>query len=577
MNDAGETVAAAVARLIQARGVRRVFGLQGGHIQPIWDRLDRLGVEIVDVRDERAAVHMAHAHADLTGELGVALATAGPGVTNTITAIANASVSRTPLLLLGGAPPRPQATMGPLQEIPQVELMRPIARYARTLRVPEAVLREVDVAIACAFGDRGEPGPSYVEFPTDVLREPLPPAFALAEHTAPRRPRIADPNGAEVRAAAEALWSARRPVVIAGRGARGAGSELLALLDALGALYLDTQESRGLVSDEHPAFAGAMRGEIMKQTDLVVTVGRKLDYQLGYGSPAVFPNARFVRIAEFSSELSDNRRGDPEILATPARALAAIVAAAGSRAPNVDADWTASIRSKHRERVAAYASNLAEAPSGADGRMHPNRVFAALREMLPPDAVGIADGGDALSFARLGLTCGTYLDSGAFGCLGVGVPFAIAAALAFPERRVVSVNGDGAFGFNAIEIDTAVRHKARAVFVVLNNAAWNIEAHDQATNYGGRVVGTLLGDADYAALGRALGAHGERVDDPAALPGALQRAFERAPAVVDVLVTRDAVSSDSGKGLGFVPTYQALDVWDRAERALREITGRTGC
>ena len=145
----------------------------------------------------------------------------------------------------------------------------------------------------------------------------------------------------------------------------------------------------------------------------------------------------------------------------------------------------------------------------------------------------------------------------------------IAAALAFPQRQVVSVNGDGAFGFNAIEIDTAVRHGARTLFIVLNNAAWNIEAHDQAKNYGDRVTGTLLRDADYAGLARALGAHGERVEDPAALPEAIRRALEHAPAVLDVLVTRDAVSSDSGKGLGFVPSYQPLEAWDRAERERR--------
>ena len=564
-----QPVALAVARFLAARGVSRVFGLQGGHIQPIWDRLYRLGVPIVDVRDERAAVHMAHAHAELTGELGVALATAGPGVTNTVTAIANASVSRTPLLLIGGAPPRPQATMGPLQEVPQVEIMRPITRYARTLRVPEQVCRELDAAVSFAQGDGGDPGPAYVEFPTDVLRELIPPQLLLPEFFTERRRREFEPDPASIDAAVDAMWKARRPVLISGRGARGAGTQLVQLLDRLSALYLDTQESRGLVPEDHPAVAGAVRGEVMKSADLVVTIGRRLDYQLGYGSPAVFPAARFVRIADVAGELSDNRRGDPEVFATPRRALYAIVAAAGSRQPSVDTAWTQTLRTRHRGRVEAQAAALATAPNGSDGRMHPNQVFAALRAILAPDAIAVADGGDALSFARLGLTSGTYLDSGAFGCLGVGVPFAIAAALAFPQRQVVSVNGDGAFGFNAIEIDTAVRHGARTLFIVLNNAAWNIEAHDQAKNYGDRVTGTLLRDADYAGLARALGAHGERVEDPAALPEAIRRALEHAPAVLDVLVTRDAVSSDSGKGLGFVPSYQPLEAWDRAERERR--------
>jgi len=341
------------------------------------------------------------------------------------------------------------------------------------------------------------------------------------------------------------------------------------LLDRLGALYLDTQESRGLVPDEHPAVVTALRGAVMGEADLVLTIGRKLDYQLGYGSPAVFPDARFVRIADSTAELSDNRRGEPEIFATPQLALEAIVAAAGSRAPSVDRAWTADFSRRHRERTAAYGAKLANAPSGSDGRMHPNRIFAAVRAVAPGDAIAIADGGDILSFARLGFTNRTYLDSGSFGCLGVGVPFAVAAALAQPERAVVCVTGDGAFGFNAMEIDTAVRHGAKAVFIVANNAAWNIERHDQDVNYGGRIVGTELAYSDYAAMGRALGAYGERVTDPADLPAALERALANAPAVLDVVVTREAVSSDSGKGLGFVPAYQALNAWDVAERRRR--------
>ncbi|MDH3895444.1 MAG: thiamine pyrophosphate-dependent enzyme, partial [Chromatiales bacterium] len=161
-------------------------------------------------------------------------------------------------------------------------------------------------------------------------------------------------------------------------------------------------------------------------------------------------------------------------------------------------------------------------------------------------------------------------DAGAFGCLGVGVPFAIAAALACPEREVISVNGDGAYGINAMEIDTAVRHGAKAVFIVSNNAAWNIERYDQEANYGGRVVGTTLRHSDYAAMARAFGAHGERVEKPEDLAAALRRALDNAPAVVDVVTSQQVVSSDARKGLGFVPDYQALTAWDDAERRRRD-------
>jgi acetolactate synthase I/II/III large subunit len=563
------SVAAWVARFLQARGIDRIFGLQGGHIQPIWDWLGRLGIRIIDVRDEGAAVHMAHAHAELVGGFGVAMATAGPGVTNCVTAVANAALARAPVLLIGGCPPRPQVNMGPLQDIPHTDILRPVTRQARTLRVADQVLRELDEGVARAMGDAGEPGPVYLEIPTDVLREDVPPALALEEWLAPKPPRALAPDLAAVEEAARLLGRARRPLVITGRGARGAGPALTRLLDASGALYLDTQESRGLVPLDHPAFVGAVRAQAMTEADLVLVVGRKLDYQLGYGSPAVFTNGRFIRIADSAGELIDNRRGAPEILATPALALDAIVAAMGNAEPSLDQGWAEAMRRRQRERAAA---GFGATPAlGPDGRMHPRCIFDAIAEVAAQDYVAIADGGDLLSFARIGLApARTYMDAGAFGCLGVGVPFGVAAALALPSRQVISVNGDGAFGINAMEVDTAVRHGAKAVFIVSNNAAWNIERYDQEANYGGRVIGTTLRHSDYAALGRALGAHGERVELPEELPGALRRALERAPAVVDVVTSQAVVSSDAKKGLGYVPDFQPLTAWDEAERRRRE-------
>lgn len=567
LNQDPQACAAWIAHFLRNRGVDRVFGLQGGHIQPIWDNVARLGIRIVDVRDEGAAVHMAHAHAELTGQLGVAMVTAGPGVTNTVTAMANASLARAPVLLIGGCTSRPQANMGPLQDIPHVDILKPVCRYARTARVADQVMRELDEAVARAFGDLGEPGPSYIEVPTDVLRTHVAPNLVLDEWMRPRGPRLVTPDPAAVAEAVDVLWKARRLLVVTGRGARGAGEALVRFLDATGAVYLDTQESRGLVPAEHPSVVGAMRAVAMGEADTVLVLGRKLDYQLGYGSPAVFPNARFVRIADTAGELVDNRRGSPELLATPALALEALVKAAGNRRSEADTGWTGGLRARHLERSAKAAQPGPQ--TGDDGKIHPNAIFDAIRRHAAPDYIGIADGGDLLSFARVGLDASTYLDAGAFGCLGVGVPFAIAAALAHPGRQVISVNGDGAYGINAMEIDSAVRHGARAVFIVSNNAAWNIERYDQEANYGGRVVGTTLRHSDYAAMARALGAHGERVESPADLSAAIARALANAPAVVDVVTSQSAISSDARKGLGFVPDYQALTAWDDAERRRR--------
>jgi len=560
------TVADWVAHFLAVRGPSRVFGLQGGHIQPIWDRLGVAGIPIVDVRHEGAAVHMASAHALLTGETAVALVTSGPGVTNCVTSVANADLERAPLLVIGGCPPARQDAMGPLQGTPHVDILRPITRMARTLRSAEQVVRELDAALALAAGDGGAPGPVYVEIPTDVLRAPVAPAIGLPEYLE-RRARVRTlPDPAAIERAAALLREARKPLVISGRGASRASRALALLLDASGAVYLDTQESRGLVAADHPSYVGAMRAAAMQDADLVVTVGRKLDYQLGYGSPAAFPTARFVRIAEHAAERRDNRPGDVAIGGDVAAALEALADAARGAPRALDAEWRESLQRKHAERSRRYLASLAATPPGADGRMHPNHIFAALRDVLRDDAIGIADGGDILSFARLGLATPTYLDAGAFGCLGVGVPFANAAALAYPGRQVVAVCGDGAYGLHAMEIDTAARHRCGAVFVIANNAAWNIERVDQERNYGGRVSGTLLGDSDYAAMARAFGLHAERVADQARLRDALARAFANAPALVDVVVTRDTVSSDLEKGLSIVPDYQALTAWDNAER-----------
>jgi acetolactate synthase-1/2/3 large subunit len=560
------TCAAWIGRFLKVRGVDRVFGLQGGHIQPLWDHVARLGIRIIDVRDEGAAVHMAHAHAELTGALGVAMVTAGPGVTNTVTAIANASLARAPVLLIGGCTARPQANMGPLQDIPHVDILKPVTRIARTARVAEQVIREFDEAVGRANGDLGEPGPVYLEIPTDVLRTNVAPNLVLDDWMRPKPRRVFRPDPTAIAEAVDAIWSARRPLVITGRGARDAGDALIRFLNASGAFYLDTQESRGLVPADHPSFAGAVRAAVMSNADAVVVIGRKLDYQLGYGSPVVFPKARFIRIADSAGELVDNRRGAPEILASPKLALDAMVEAAGNRKPNLDTEWAEELR--HRQRARAPSGGDVPAVA-ADGKIHPRCIFEAIAKVAEHDYIAIADGGDLLSFARIGLAARTYMDSGAFGCLGVGVPFGVAASLAFPDRQVISINGDGAFGINAMEIDTAVRHGAKAVFIVSNNAAWNIERYDQAENYGGRVVGTTLNHSDYAGMARALGAYGERVETPDALVDALRRALDNAPALLDVVTSQSAVSSDAKKGLGYVPDYQPLTAWDDAERRRR--------
>jgi acetolactate synthase-1/2/3 large subunit len=446
--------------------------------------------------------------------------------------------------------------------------VRSITRYARTVRDPSLVLQDLDDALARADGGGGEPGPVYLDFPTDTLRADVPRAVQLDEHFRAKPRTMIAPNTDDVARAVDALWSARRPLVISGRGARGAGASLVRFLDRLGGAYLDTGESRGVVPDEHPAVVAAMRGTVMGEADVVLTVGRRLDFQLAYGSPAVFGAARFVRIGDVPGEERDNRRGDPEIHASVGPALDAIMHAAGSRAPAVEPAWIDGLRARHRERAQTLRTSMRSAPSDARGRIHPNRLLAALQDRLGPEAVVVADGGDFLSFARVGLSASRYLGPGPLGCIGVGTPFGIAASLACPDRVVCVVTGDGAFGFNAMEIDTAARHRAPVLIVVANNGAWQIEVHDQQQSFG-KVVGTRLQFADHAAMARAFGLHAERVTRAEDLAGAIERALAHRPALLDVVVSPEAVSSDAKTGLAFVPDLQPLSAWNDAEQRWR--------
>ncbi|MBV8850580.1 MAG: thiamine pyrophosphate-binding protein [Methylobacteriaceae bacterium] len=565
-----DSAADLIARLLKRRGIERVFALCGGHIMPIWMSLDAHGIRIIDVRDERAAVHMAQAHAELTGELGVALVTAGPGLTNAITGIANAHVSRAPILVLSGGNPRPQENRGGLQDLDATHLVRTITRYARTVRDATLVLPELDEAISRALGEGGDPGPSYIDFPVDTLRDIVPKPMQLEEHLRPKPRSVTRPDPQRVKEALDLLWSGKRVLVISGRGARGAGQELVALLDRLGAAYLDTGESRGLVPDTHPSVVAAMRGAVMQDADVIMTIGRRLDFQLAYGSPAIFGKAKFIRIGDAPSEVRDNRRGDVEILASPAETLREIVDAAGNRAPALDKQWATKLRSGHEERARKLQQTMASAPAGSDGRLHPNKVLAAVQQAIGDNAVIITDGGDFLSFSRVGLNAPAMLDPGPFGCIGVGVPYGVAASLAFPDRPVVVATGDGSFGFNAMEVDTAVRHKAPVLIVVANNGAWQIEVHDQKVTHG-KVVGTQLQFSDHAAMARAFGMHAERVEREEQLKPAIEKALANRPALLDVVVTPDAVSSDAKTGLAWVPDLQPLAAWDEAERKWRGV------
>jgi acetolactate synthase-1/2/3 large subunit len=565
------TVAQAIARFVHSQGVLRAYTLPGSHVKPMCSGLFQQGIRIVSARHECAAVHMAHAEARLTGKLGVAIVTAGPGMTNAITGIASAHLARTPLLVLSSRVPDPQSGMGALEEIPQAELVRPLCRHVREIRDARHVLPGLHTAVALALGADGPPGPVYLDFDPNLLKQTVAAAQLDARWFQPveLQPRL--PSRLAVERAADLLQECRRPLVIGGRGLAGARSVLERFLQEFGCLYLDTRESRGVLPPDHASSVPAVRGRAMAEADLVITLGRRLDFELAYGSSAVFSDtARFIRIGRSVEELSENRCGDAEICADVIEALKALLQC-DERPVALDTAWRDNLLQESQDKGRAMAAKLASPNQNklesAGGRIHPLSLVGALNDISNENTISIVDGGDILSFARVGLRSHTYLDLGPFGCLGAGVPYAVAAAMAFPQRDTIALIGDGAFGFGAMEIETAVRCDARALFVVANNDAWNIERQHQFATYPGQDLGGELSPCRYDELARSLGAHGERVERLADLQGALQRGLQNLPAVIDVAVSRDAVSPDTKSGLANVPPLHAIQSWDDAERA----------
>lgn len=568
------TVAAAIAEYLRSQGIDRVYSLPGSHMKPIWEELRRRDVRIVSARHEVAAVHMAQAEADLRNDLAVTIVTTGPGLTNAVTGLASAYLSRSPVLVISTRPPTEQAGMGALEEIDQAGIVSPVCRRVEVVHSRRHVVDRLDRAVGTALGDDGPRGPVYVELATETLREEAAPTYTTyARRTRAHRP----PEEDSVAAATELIGTSSRPLVISGREAIHSPEVLSAFVAQIGAVYLDTRASKGAASEAVETYVPAVRARAMAEADLVVTVGRELDFEVAYGSPAVFRDARhFVRIGRSAEETQANRRGDVELRADPAATMEALIQA-GAEPTRPDLSWREEVVRANADKRAALAEKLRShpaSPATGDAGLHPYELIRAVNEQIEDDTIVIVDGGDVLSWSRSTLRAPTYLDLGPFGCLGVGVPFAVAASLNHPERPVVLVTGDGALGFNVMELETAVREGARFVVVVANNSAWNIERNDQVLNYDA-VLGTELGQCSFDRLSESLGVTGYQAGTVEELADALDRACDSGLAVVDVRVGREPLSPDTRSGLALVPDYHVLTAWDEAEKAWLKRQGST--
>jgi acetolactate synthase-1/2/3 large subunit len=523
-----------VARRLRAHGVSRLFTLSGGHLFSIYDGCRAEGIDIVDVRHESSAAFAAEGWAKVTREAGVCALTAGPGVTNGMSALASAQANHSPIVVLGGRAPALRWGQGSLQEIDHVPFVRPLCKLAATAGATDEIPGLVDVAFDAALAPHG--GASFVDFPLDyVFMEGADggaePGDGDEAHGL-ERPHAAV---ADIERAGELLRGAERPVVMAGSDLYWDHGEnaLLDLIQTLRIPVFLNGLARGCVPADHDLFFSRTRSQGLKGADVALVVGVPMDFRLGFGG-AFGDDTEIIVVDAAEPERAHPRSVAAEYYGPVADTLSGLRAAAGDSALSSEA-WIGELRAAESERREGERAELRDdrAP------LHPMRIYGELAGVLERDAIVICDGGDYVSYAGRVVDSyepGCWLDPGPFGCLGTGPGYALAAKLAHPERQVVMLLGDGAFGFSGMEFDTLARHGVNAVGVMGNNGIWGLEKHPMEFLYGYSVAAELRPETRYDEIVESLGCHGELVRRPDELRPALERAFAAGrPALVNVL------------------------------------------
>jgi thiamine pyrophosphate-dependent acetolactate synthase large subunit-like protein len=511
---------------LRAYGVNELFTLSGGHVFPVYDAAHTTGVRIVDVRHEQSAVFAAEAVAKLQRRPGVAVLTAGPGVTNGISGLTSAHFNGSPVVVLAGRAPQYRWGAGSLQEIDHLPLVRAVTRHAETVLAVEDVPAAVQRAVTAALTPHR--GPAFVDLPLEVVF-----SQATVDLAAPPAVPVAEPDPDELARAAALLVGAQRPVIIAGSDVY-AGDAVAALREAAEALeapVFSNGMGRGALPPEHPLAFTRARRAALGGADVVCVIGTPLDFRLGFGD---FGDAQVIHIVDAPSQ----RATHVTPVAAPAGDLRLILGAlAGHGARH--GDWVEQLRGVEEAARAKEADALA-----ADtDPIKPSRVYGALRAVLDRDAVTIGDGGDFVSYAGKYLepgVPGAWLDPGPYGCLGTGMGYAMGARLTYPDRQVCVLMGDGAAGFSLMDVESLVRQGLPVVIVVGNNGIWGLEKHPMRMMYGYDVAADLQPGLRYDDVVRALGGAGETVSKPVDLEPALRRAFDSAvPYLVNVLTDPD--------------------------------------
>jgi acetolactate synthase I/II/III large subunit len=518
-----------VAKRLRAAGVTKLFTLSGGHLFSIFDGCREEGIDLVDVRHEQSAAFAAEGWAKATREPGVAALTAGPGVTNGMSALASAHLNSSPMLVLGGRAPAMRWGMGSLQEIDHVPFVAPLTKFARTAEPTAAIPGLVDEALRTAT----EPptGPTFIDFPLDHVFQEAPEGDAggVALHDP-----LAEPAADGIEAAAELLRGAERPVVMAGTGLYWSRGEeaLLRLCDELQVPVFLNGLARGCVPADHAMFFSRARGTALKGADVALVVGVPMDFRLGFGG-SFGDETKIVVVGSAPSDRPQPREVGAELYGGVAATLDALRTAAAGGADR--GAWVEELQGVENEKRAAEQDELTDERAP----LHPMRVYGELNQVLDRGTIVIGDGGDFVSYAGRMIETfepGCWMDPGPYGCLGSGPGYAIAAKVARPDRPVCLLLGDGAFGFAGLEFDTMVRHGLPVVGVMGNNGIWGLEHHPMKFLYGYSVAAELQPGLRYDRVVEELGGHGELVQRPEQLRPALERAFESGkPALVNVL------------------------------------------
>jgi acetolactate synthase-1/2/3 large subunit len=519
-----------VAKALKSEGVDTIFSLCGGHIIDIYDGCMDEGIKVVDVRHEQVAAHAADGYARQTGRLGCVGTTAGPGCTNAVTGVATAFRSESPVLHIGGQAALTQHRMGGLQDLPHVDIMRPITKFASTVASTERVADMVAMAARECF--TGAPGPSYLEIPRDVLDREVPVEKAVLPQPGRYRAStksIGDP--ADIERLADILVNSERPAVLLGsqvwtcRGHENA-IDLLRKLNLPG--YFNGA-GRGLLPPGDPHHFHRTRGDAFKQADVIVIVGTPFDFRMGYGK-RLSTEATIVHIDMDYRTVAKNRDVSLGIVGDPGAVLGAVRDAATGRADNragARSGWLEGLRKIEVEKT----EKLMPLFKSDKSPIHPYRVAWELNEFLTENTVYIGDGGDVVTISAQAVqprAPGNWMDPGALGSLGVGTGFALATKLVHPNKEVLCYYGDGSFGMTAFDMETANRFGAPYVAVIGNNSAMNQIRYGQISKYGAERgdIGNLLGDVPFSKFAEMLGGYGEEVREAGQIAPALQRARE---------------------------------------------------